>query len=72
MPTALYQDFDMRFGDLSFGSIQIDGAVYEHDVVVDRGKSASAGKSRRASFAASSGTPRSPSRRRFPGDAAGW
>ncbi len=28
----------MRFGDLSFGSIRIDGVAYEHDVVVDRGK----------------------------------
>ena len=28
----------MRFDDLSFGSIRIDGVAYEHDVVVDRGK----------------------------------
>jgi hypothetical protein len=28
----------MRFDDLSFGSIRIDGLAYEHDVVVDRGK----------------------------------
>ena len=28
----------MRFDDLSFGSIRIDGVTYEHDVVVDRGK----------------------------------
>ena len=27
----------MRFEDLSFGSIRIDGVVYEHDVVVDSG-----------------------------------
>ena len=26
----------MRFEEFSFGSIQIDGSVYEHDVVIDR------------------------------------
>lgn len=28
----------MRFEKFSFGSIQIDGVRYEHDVVVDRGE----------------------------------
>lgn len=28
----------MRFEKFSFGSIQIDGATYEHDVVIDRGE----------------------------------
>jgi hypothetical protein len=28
----------MRIGDFSFGSIQIDGTTYEHDVVIDRGE----------------------------------
>ena len=28
----------MRFHDFSFGSLQIDDTVYEHDVVIDRGK----------------------------------
>jgi hypothetical protein len=28
----------MRFHDFTFGSLQIDDTVYEHDVVVDRGK----------------------------------
>src|SRR5262249_61538711 len=28
----------MRIKDFSFGSIQIDGVTYEHDVVIDRGK----------------------------------
>ena len=28
----------MRFEDFSFGSIQIDGNTYEHDVVIDRGE----------------------------------
>jgi hypothetical protein len=27
----------MRFPKFSFGSIQIDGTTYEHDVVIDRG-----------------------------------
>src|ERR1700724_2159276 len=28
----------MRFETFSFGSIRIDGATYEHDVVIDRGE----------------------------------
>jgi hypothetical protein len=28
----------MRFESFSFGSIRIDGIVYEHDVVIDRGE----------------------------------
>jgi len=28
----------MRFESFSFGSIQIDGSTYEHDVVIDRGE----------------------------------
>jgi len=28
----------MRFKDFCFGSLQIDGTTYEHDVVIDRGK----------------------------------
>jgi hypothetical protein len=28
----------MDFGDFQFGSIEIDGVTYEHDVVIDRGK----------------------------------
>src|SRR5438128_12084533 len=28
----------MRFDKFSFGSIQIDGTTYEHDVVIDRGE----------------------------------
>lgn len=27
----------MRFGKFIFGSIEIDGVTYEHDVVIDRG-----------------------------------
>src|SRR5437870_11653399 len=28
----------MQFLNFSFGSIQIDGSTYEHDVVIDRGE----------------------------------
>ena len=28
----------MRFEQYSFGSIQIDGVSYDHDLIVDRGK----------------------------------
>jgi hypothetical protein len=28
---------EMRFGRFAFGSIEVDGTTYEHDVVVDRG-----------------------------------
>ena len=28
----------MRIGHFSFGSIQIDGETYEHDLVIDRGE----------------------------------
>src|SRR6266853_3584655 len=28
----------MRFEKFSFGSIRIDGVIYEHDVVIDRGE----------------------------------
>ncbi len=28
----------MRFEEYEFGSIKIDGATYEHDVVIDRGE----------------------------------
>lgn len=28
----------MRFSDYSFGSVQVDGVTYEHDLIIDRGK----------------------------------
>lgn len=28
----------MRFGRFAFGSIEVDGTTYEHDLVVDRGQ----------------------------------
>ena len=34
---AAYQEDVMRFDRFTFGSIQIDGTTYEHDVVIDGG-----------------------------------
>ncbi len=48
----------MRFESLSFGSIQIDGITYEHDVVIDRGEVRKRKKR--------------PSRSTYPGNVAGW
>ena len=28
----------MRFTDYSFGSVQVDGVTYDHDLIIDRGK----------------------------------
>jgi hypothetical protein len=28
----------MRFGQFTFGSIEVDGVTYEHDLVIDRGR----------------------------------
>ena len=46
----------MRFEEFSFGSIRIDGTTYEHDVVIDRGKSASAKRNHPKSSARPLGT----------------
>jgi hypothetical protein len=34
--TTLSKEAPMHFDNFSFGSIQIDGSTYEHDVVIDR------------------------------------
>ena len=28
----------MRFSDYSFGSVRVDGVVFDHDLIIDRGK----------------------------------
>jgi hypothetical protein len=28
----------MRFGTFEFGSLEIDGVTYQHDILIDRGK----------------------------------
>jgi hypothetical protein len=38
MDIILLAEVHMRFEEVSFGSIRIDGITYEHDVVVDRGQ----------------------------------
>jgi hypothetical protein len=48
----------MRFDKFSFGSIQIDGSTYEHDVIIDRAEIRKRKKSRRRNFENSSATRR--------------
>ena len=38
MAHCLLNSSNMKFGKFGFGSIEIDGAVYEKDVLIDRGK----------------------------------
>jgi len=47
----------MRVEAFSFGSIRIDGVTYTHDVMIDRGTSASARRSHPRSSATPLGTP---------------
>jgi len=46
----------MHFDRFSFGSIQIDGNVYQHDVVIDRGEIRNARRSHPRNFESSSAT----------------
>jgi hypothetical protein len=51
----------MRFGRFAFGSIEVDGTVYEHDLVIDRGVVRKRRKGPSKSFRARYGhTPLSP------------
>jgi hypothetical protein len=45
----------MRFGNFRFGSLEIDGATYEHDVVIDRGRVRRRKKKRSKPFRSSFG-----------------
>src|SRR5258708_15866460 len=38
MPTVAGRSSSVRFSDYSFGSVQVDGVTYEHDLIIDRGK----------------------------------
>jgi hypothetical protein len=40
----------VRFDKLSFGSVQIDGITYDHDVVIDRGEIRKRNKKRSKQF----------------------
>src|SRR5216117_1524381 len=63
----------MRFDKFSFGSLQIDGSTYEHDVVIDRGEISKRKKKPSKKFASSSATRRCLSRKRYPGNvSASW
>jgi hypothetical protein len=62
----------MRFTGYSFGSIQVDGVTYHHDLVIDRGRSTSARRPHPGSPVARLGIPLCLSRRTSRGDAAGW
>ena len=45
----------MDFGKFSFGSIEIDGEAYDHDVVIDRGRFANARRKLRGNSASEFG-----------------
>jgi hypothetical protein len=61
----------MRFEAFAFGSIRIDGVSYEHDVVIEHGHVHKRQKKPSRNSATNSATPRSRSRKRFPGLAGG-
>jgi len=61
-----------RFEAFSFGSIRIDGVTYEHDVVIDAGRSASVRRSRPRNSGRLSATRRFRRRKRSRGNADGW
>jgi hypothetical protein len=37
MPIVAGRSVSVRFSDYSFGSVQVDGVTYEHDLIIDRG-----------------------------------
>lgn len=62
----------MRFEKFSFGSIRIDGATHEHDVVVDRGQVRKRKKKRSKKFRDAFGHTPVLQRKRYPGNAGAW
>ena len=62
----------MRFEQYSFGSIQIDGVSYDHDLVVDRGKIRKRKKRRPRDSATRMDIPRFRWWKRFLGGVASW
>jgi hypothetical protein len=60
-----------RFEAFSFGSIRIDGVTYEHDVLIDRGRSASVRRSPQRNSGRLSVTRRFRRRKRSRGNAGG-
>jgi hypothetical protein len=59
----------MHFDNFSFGSIQIDGTVYEQDVIIDHGKIRKRKKKPSNKFRETSDTRRFHSKKRFRGRA---
>jgi hypothetical protein len=62
----------VHFEQFSFGSIQIDGTVYEYDLVIDPATFESARRRHPGGIETDSATRRSRSKKRFHGAAAGW
>ena len=62
----------MRIDQFTFGSIRIDGVIYEHDVVIAHGRVRKVRRSRRNPSAMRSATRRCLSRRTSPGTAGAW
>jgi len=60
----------MRFDKFSFGSLEIDGSSYEHDVLIDRGEISNARRSRPRNSASCSATRHFPLKKTYPGNAA--
>ena len=60
----------MQFDNFSFGSIQIDGNTYEHDVAIDRGEISNARKKYPSNSAMSLGTRHFPLKKTYLGNAA--
>jgi len=61
---------EVRF--LGFGSIEVEGRTYGHDIVIDRGAVRSEARSPRSHIATSSATLRSRLTRRSPGADPAW
>jgi hypothetical protein len=62
----------MRFTGYSFGSIQVDGMTYDHDLIIDRGKIRKPKRPPRAGSAVRTGTPRCRPLRTSRGGAGDW
>ena len=62
----------MRIDQFTFGSIRIDGVIYEHDVVIARGRVRKRKKKSSKPFRDAFGHTRCPSRRTSPGTAGAW
>src|SRR3989442_1214343 len=62
----------MYFDEFRFGSIEIDGVTYEHDLVIDRGDIRKRRKKPSKQFSAVYGHTPLPLLRVFPGAAGAW